>query len=80
MSKLTEDILSTVDIVDVIGRYMPLRRAGANFSGNCPFHNEKTPSFMVSSDRQIYHCFGCSKGGNVFNFLNIISNDDDVTV
>lgn len=76
MSKLTEDILSTIDIVDVIGRYMPLRRAGANFSGNCPFHNEKTPSFMVSPSKQIFKCFWCGKGGNVITFVQEIERID----
>ena len=76
MSKLAEDILSNVDIVDVIGRYMPLKRAGANFSGNCPFHNEKTPSFMVSPTKQIFKCFGCGKGGNVITFVQEIERID----
>ena len=64
-----EDILSRVNIVELIGGYIPLKRAGRNFRANCPFHHEKTPSFMVSADRQIYHCFGCGAGGNAFNFL-----------
>ncbi|MEI6673411.1 MAG: DNA primase [bacterium] len=76
MSKLTEDILSTVDIVDVIGRYVPLKRAGANFTGNCPFHNEKTPSFMVSPSKQIFKCFGCGKGGNIITFMQEIERID----
>lgn len=66
---LLEDILSRVDIVEVIAGYIPLKRAGRNFKALCPFHHEKTPSFMVSPDRQIYHCFGCNAGGNAFNFL-----------
>jgi len=66
---ILEDILSRVDIVEIISGYMPLKRAGRNFKALCPFHQEKTPSFMVSSDRQIYHCFGCNKGGNAFRFL-----------
>ncbi|TBR15493.1 DNA primase, partial [bacterium] len=64
-----DDILSRVDIVEIISGYIPLKKAGRNFRANCPFHNEKTPSFMVSPDKQIYHCFGCGAGGNVFNFL-----------
>jgi len=66
---ILEDILSRVDIVEVISSYLPLKRSGRNFKANCPFHHEKTPSFMVSPDRQIYHCFGCGKGGNAFHFL-----------
>ena len=66
---ILEDILSRVDIVEVISGYMPLKRAGRNFKALCPFHHEKTPSFMVSPDRQIYHCFGCGESGNAFRFL-----------
>ena len=66
---ILEDVLSRVDIVEVISGYMPLKRAGRNFKANCPFHHEKTPSFMVSPDRQIYHCFGCGESGNAFKFL-----------
>lgn len=66
---IIEDILARTDIVETIASYIPLKRAGRNFKANCPFHNEKTPSFMVSPERQIYHCFGCGAGGNVFGFL-----------
>jgi len=66
---ILDDILSRVDIVEVVSGYIPLKRAGRNFRALCPFHQEKTASFMVSPDRQIYHCFGCGAGGNAFNFL-----------
>jgi len=66
---ILEDILSRVDIVEVISSYLPLKRAGRNFKAHCPFHHEKTPSFMVSPERQIYHCFGCGESGNAFKFL-----------
>jgi len=64
-----DDILNKIDIVEVISGYIPLKRVGRNFKAHCPFHQEKTPSFMVSPDRQIYHCFGCNSGGNAFNFI-----------
>ncbi len=66
---LLEDILGRVDIVEIISGYIPLKKSGRNFKTNCPFHHEKTPSFMVSADRQIYHCFGCGESGNAFKFL-----------
>ncbi len=64
-----DEVRLTADIVDVIGGYVSLKRRGRNYMALCPFHNEKTPSFSVSPDRQIFHCFGCGKGGNVFTFL-----------
>ena len=64
-----DEILDRTDIVEIISSYIPLKRAGRNFKARCPFHNEKTPSFVVSPDKQIYHCFGCGMGGNAFNFL-----------
>lgn len=67
--ELLDDILNKIDIIELISSYIPLKRAGRNFKALCPFHQEKTPSFMVSPDRQIYHCFGCNEGGNAFNFL-----------
>ena len=66
---LLEDILGRVDIVEIISGYIPLKKSGVNFKANCPFHQEKTASFMVSSERQIYHCFGCGESGNAFKFL-----------
>ncbi|MFA6216095.1 MAG: DNA primase [Candidatus Omnitrophota bacterium] len=66
---ILDSILSRIDIVELIGSSITLKRAGRNFKGICPFHHEKTPSFVVSADKQIYHCFGCGAGGNAFNFL-----------
>ena len=68
--ELKEDIRAANDIVDVISQYVTLKRSGRNFFGLCPFHKEKSPSFSVSPDRQYYHCFGCHKGGDVFNFIS----------
>jgi DNA primase len=64
-----EEIRSAANIVDIISEFLNLRKRGKNFIGLCPFHNEKTPSFTVSEDKQIFHCFGCHNGGNVFKFL-----------
>ena len=62
-------VLARTDIAEVIGRYVALKRAGRHFKALCPFHKEKTPSFNVNTDKQIFHCFGCGVGGNVFSFL-----------
>ena len=67
--EILDEIIARTDIVDVVGRYVPLKKQGQNFIGLCPFHHEKTPSFSVSQNKQIYHCFGCGVGGNVFKFL-----------
>jgi len=64
-----EEIRSRADIVQVIGERIPLKKSGQNFKGLCPFHAEKTPSFMVHPEKQIYHCFGCGEGGDLFSFL-----------
>ncbi|KOO43886.1 DNA primase [Priestia koreensis] len=64
-----DQIRNSVDIVDVIGDYVQLKKQGRNYFGLCPFHGENTPSFSVSADKQIYHCFGCGAGGNAFSFL-----------
>src|ERR1022692_3266159 len=69
-----ESIRAASDIVDVIGSYLPLKRAGANFIALCPFHKEKTPSFNVNPHKQIFHCFGCHKGGDVFTFVKEYEN------
>lgn len=76
MVRYSEEIINEVrqsnDIVDVLSQYMHLKRSGRNFFGLCPFHNEKSPSFSVSSDKQIFHCFGCNVGGNVITFVSKI--------
>lgn len=64
-----QDLLNRVDIVEVVGRYVPLKKGGANFMGLCPFHNEKSPSFTVSATKQFYHCFGCGAHGTAISFL-----------
>ncbi len=64
-----QDLLNRIDIVDVVGRYVQLKKGGANFSGLCPFHNEKSPSFTVSPTKQFYHCFGCGAHGTAIGFL-----------
>lgn len=69
-----EDVRLGNDIVDVIGGYVSLKQRGHSFVGLCPFHNEKTPSFFVNSDEQLYHCFGCSAGGNVYSFVMQMEN------
>jgi len=66
---LLNQIQDRLDIVEIISAYVPLKKSGRNFKAPCPFHHEKTPSFMVSPDKQIFHCFGCGVGGNVFSFL-----------
>ena len=68
MDQATE-VREKIDIVSFISEYLPLKKAGRNFKTNCPFHNENTPSFVVSPERQIWHCFGCNKGGDAFTFL-----------
>lgn len=76
MARYSEEIINEVrqsnDIVDVISQYIHLKRSGRNFFGLCPFHNEKSPSFSVSPDKQIFHCFGCGVGGNVYTFVSKI--------
>lgn len=74
--ELIEEIRTSNDIVDVISQYVILKRSGRNFFGLCPFHKEKSPSFSVSPDKQIFHCFGCGVGGNVIHFVSKIENLD----
>ena len=64
-----ERIRNTADIYDIVAQYVDLKKRGRNYFGLCPFHSEKTPSFSVAPDKQIYHCFGCGAGGNVFSFI-----------
>lgn len=73
---LLDEILASTDIVEVINEYVPLKRRGANYLGLCPFHKEKTPSFTVSPDKQIYKCFGCGQGGSVIQFISKLENLD----
>jgi len=78
LSRIAEEIIQEVrdrvDIVDLIGRHLSLKKSGRSYVGLCPFHSEKTPSFNVNPDRQSYYCFGCQKGGNVFTFLTAVEN------
>ena len=70
--ELIDEIKNNNDIVDVVSQYVHLKRSGRNYFGLCPFHNEKSPSFAVSPDKQIFHCFGCGVGGNVIHFISKI--------
>ena len=74
-----EDVKMHSDVVDIIGSYIPLKRAGRTFKCCCPFHKEKTPSFNVNPDRQIYHCFGCGSGGDVIRFVQEYEKVDFMT-
>lgn len=73
-AQFIDELTARCDIADVVGDYVPLNRKGGNLWGLCPFHGEKTPSFSVSPEKQIYHCFGCGKGGGVINFIMEIEN------
>ena len=73
--RFLDELTERNDIVDVVSQYVRLtKKSGANLLGLCPFHSEKTPSFSVAPDKQIYHCFGCGKGGGVINFIMEIEN------
>ena len=74
--QILQDIIAANDIVDIVGSYTALKKSGSSLVGLCPFHKEKTPSFHVSPDKQVYHCFGCSAGGNVIEFIKNIENLD----
>ena len=72
MAQVIEEVRHRTNIVDIIGQYVQLKKSGKNYMGLCPFHEERSPSFSVAEDKQIFHCFGCGKGGTVFNFLQEI--------
>src|SRR3989339_1942196 len=72
----TQSIKDRLDIVQLIQEYLPLKKTGANWKAPYPFHREKTPSFMVHPEKQIWHCFGCGKGGDIFSFVQEIEGMD----
>ncbi|AOT68505.1 DNA primase [Geosporobacter ferrireducens] len=73
---LIEEIRNRSDIVEAVSKYVNLKKAGSNYKGLCPFHHEKTPSFIVSEEKQLYHCFGCGEGGDIINFIMKMENLD----
>jgi DNA primase len=80
MDSEVQQIKDRINIVEIIGQYVQLKRAGRNFSGRCPFHNERTPSFMVSPERGTYICFGCGEKGDAFSFMQKMDGTDFPTV
>ena len=64
-----DELVARSDIVEIVQHYVPLKKSGSNYFGLCPFHNERSPSFSVSPDKQIFHCFGCGEGGGVIQFV-----------
>jgi DNA primase len=74
LTNIVEEIKSRADIVDIISEYVALKRSGRNWLGLCPFHPEKTPSFMVNREKGIFKCFGCGAGGDLFSFLQRKTN------
>lgn len=77
-SEFCSRLLERTDIVKLISRYVPLRRMGSSYKACCPFHSERTPSFSVDPSKQLYHCFGCGKGGNAITFLADIESIDRI--
>ena len=71
-----EQVQAAADMVEIVGQYTELRKAGANYSGRCPFHEERTPSFSVNPTEKLYYCFGCGAGGNLFGFVQQKENLD----
>lgn len=80
MDPVVQQIKDRINIVEIVGQYMQLRRAGRSYTGRCPFHKERTPSFHVSAERGTYKCFGCGEGGDVFSFLQKMDGTDFPTV
>lgn len=74
--EVVDEVRLQNDIVEVISQYVPLKQKGSSYFGLCPFHNEKTASFSVNSEKQFYYCFGCGAAGNVFSFLMEMENCD----
>src|SRR6058998_3360261 len=69
--RFLDDLRLQANILQLVQEYVPLKRAGTSYKGNCPFHSEKTPSFHVNPEKGFFHCFGCGAGGNVFKFLEM---------